>query len=123
MLNLYLYFNAVLYVVFAAWCTFASSQTAKAIGYEALSRSGVSEYLVVYGGLQLGLGLFFLYCAKAGEQRIGLMLALAIYAPIVIYRAATLIRQWPVANTTLYTALLEAAMLLGALALWWRARP
>lgn len=59
MVTLYLYFNAALYALFAAWCTFAPSQTAKSVGYETFSRSGVSEYLVVYGGLQLGLGIFF----------------------------------------------------------------
>lgn len=122
MVTLYLYFNAALYALFAAWCTFAPSQTAKSVGYEAFSRSGVSEYLVVYGGLQLGLGIFFFYCAKAGNQRVGLAFALAIYGPIVIYRWATLARQWPVAATTLFVGLLETVMLLGALALWWRAR-
>lgn len=122
MASFYLYFNTILYAVFALWCTFAPAQTAKAVGYDALSRSGESEYLVVYGGLQFGLALFFYYCARAGEQRTGLILALALYAPIVLYRCVTVARQWPVAPTTLGTGVLEIALLLGALAAWWRLR-
>lgn len=122
MASAYLYFNAVLYTVFALWCTIAPAQTAKAVGYDALSRSGESEYLVVYGGLQLGLAIFFFYCARAGEQRVGLILALALYAPIVLYRCITVAWHWPVAPTTLGTGILEIALLLGALAAWWRFR-
>ncbi|MET0225195.1 MAG: DUF4345 domain-containing protein [Dokdonella sp.] len=122
MVNLYLYFNAGLYALFALWCTLAPTRTAQGVGYAALSRSGVSEYLVVYGGLQLGLGLFFLYCAQAGAQRIGLVFALLLYAPIVVYRAATVARQWPVGITTLGVGSLELLLLLGAFSLWWRQR-
>ena len=122
MASIYLYFNAFIYAIFALWCTLAPAQTAKTIGYDMLSRSGASEYLVVYGGLQLGLALFFLYCARAGEQRLGLILALALYAPIVAYRIVTVARQWPVSTTTLGTGALEIVLLLGALAAWWRLR-
>lgn len=122
MASVYLYFNAVLYGIFAFWCTIAPAQTAKAVGYDALSRSGESEYLVVYGGLQLGLAIFFFYCARAGEQRTGLILALAVYAPLVLYRIVTVARHWPVTPTTLGTGLLEIALLLGGLAAWWRLR-
>lgn len=122
MLNLYLYLNAVIFLALSAWCTLASAQTAKAIGYDGLSRSGISEYLVVYGGLQLGLGLFFLYCARAGQQHVGLIFALAIFGPLASYRVVTVARQWPVATTTLCTALLEIVLMVGAIALWWHTR-
>lgn len=121
MLRAYLYFNAVLYVLFAIWCTFAPVQTAQQIGYTSLSRSGMSEYLVVYGGIELGLGALFLHCARS-EPRFGLHLALALYLPIVAYRWATLALQWPVTVTTLAVGTLETALLLVALALWARQR-
>lgn len=118
MVAAFLYFNALLYAVFAAWCTFAPRSTATAMGYSTLSTSGQSEYLVVYGGLQLGLALFFGYCARAGEDRLGLLLALALYLPIVAYRAVTVVRFWPVGSTTLWVAGLEWALLLVSAALW-----
>ncbi len=122
MLNVYLYVNAAIYVVFAVWCTIAPASTARNLGYESLSSSGMSEYLVVYGGLQLGLGLFFAYCAQSGAQRAGLVLALALYVPIVLYRCVSVARQWPVASTTLIVGTLEFALLVCALLLYWKQR-
>lgn len=118
MIGVFLYFNALLYSVFAAWCTLAPRQTAEAMGYSSVSASGQSEYLVVYGGLQLGLGLFFLYCARNGEERLGLLLALALYVPIVAYRLVSVARFWPVGTTTLWVAGLEVALLLVGVGLW-----
>lgn len=118
MINAFLYFNALLYAVFAGWCTFAPRRTAEAMGYSSVSASGQSEYLVVYGGLQLGLGLFFLYCARTGEDRLGLLLALAIYAPLVVYRLVTVWRFWPVGSTTVWVAGLELVLLLVSVVLW-----
>jgi hypothetical protein len=55
----YLWFNAVIYLAFALWCTFSKEQTSLASGYLSLNNSGWSEYWVVYGGLQLGMAGFF----------------------------------------------------------------
>jgi len=118
MTSVFLYFNALLYAVFAAWCTLAPRRTAEAMGYTSVSSSGQSEYLVVYGGLQLGLAMFFLICARSGELRLGLLLALALYVPIVAYRLVTLARFWPVGGTTLVVAALEVTLLLASIALW-----
>ncbi len=121
MVRAYLSFNAALYVLFAIWCTFAPAETAQQVGYTSLSRSGMSEYLVVYGGIELGLGALFFHCARS-EPRFGLRLALALYLPIVAYRWTTLALQWPVTATTLAVGALETALLLVALALWARQR-
>ena len=111
----YLYLNAFLYLVFAIWCTAATSSTAFDLGYLSLSDGGRSEYLVIYGGLQLGLAIvFYLLARSLATARLGVMIALAIYAPIVIYRAVTVFGNWPVAGVTLGTACLELAMLIAA---------
>lgn len=123
MTSIYLWINAVIYVAFAAWCTLSPTRTATGVGYASLTSSGMSEYLVVYGGLQLGLGLFFAWCARRGLERTGLIFALALYVPIVVYRAASVIRQWPVASTTLAVAALELSLLASALALWFLVAP
>lgn len=111
----YLYLNAVLYLLFAIWCSVAPSATAHGVGYGTLSSGGRSEYLVLYGGLQLGLALIFWMLARdVTLQRLGVVLALAIYVPIVVYRLTTMIAFWPVAGVTVATACLEIALLLGA---------
>jgi hypothetical protein len=115
----YLWLNALLYAVFAAWCTIRPAATARSLGYAALDRAGHSEYLVVYGGLQLGLAVAFaLFASNASTHRIGLQFALSIYAAIVLFRGVTLWMHGPVPALTWWVAALELALLVGAGALW-----
>lgn len=115
----YLWLNAVLYAGLAIWCTLRPDLSARSLGYVALDRSGRSEYLVIYGGLQLGLGLAFAWAAWRPEwQPAGLALALSLYAPIVLWRVLTIAMEWPVSSLTLGVAALEALLLIGAVAAW-----
>ncbi len=109
---LYLYANAVLYLVFAVWCTVGMSRTAPAMGFAALTSGGRSEYLTIYGGLQLGLAVAFWLLARNPEwHKPGILFALALYAPIVVFRLISMARFWPVGNVTLGTAALEVVLL------------
>ena len=56
------------------------------------------------------------------QMRTGLVLAMAVYAPIVLYRGIGLMRWWPVETTTLLLAATEWLMLAAALWLWWQGR-
>jgi len=116
MIEIYLWANAVIYVLFALWCTFKKDQTAKASGYLNLNASGWSEYLVIYGGLQFGLAFFFAYLASKIElQQTGINFALMLYVPIVLYRLFTIYKFRPVKPTTLAIALMEILLLIFAL--------
>lgn len=113
-----MYANSVLYALFAIWMTFSPEKTAAAIGYEQLSASGRSEFLVVYGGLQAGLACFFAVLgANASLHKLGLVFALCLYVPIALYRLVTVGRFWPVQGTTLAIAALEILLLAIAVAL------
>lgn len=118
MTTIYLYLNAAIYVLFSIWCTLAASSTAQAMGFIGLSRAGAAEYLTVYGGLQLGLGIIFGWTAWSGELRFGLIVALALYVPIVLWRIAGVSLNWPVPSNTFYIAGLELVMLVAAVLLW-----
>ena len=118
MTSVYLYLNAAIYLLFSIWCSVASSSTAHSLGFVQLTRSGAAEYLTVYGGLQLGLAIIFGWTAWSGELRFGLIVALALYTPIVLWRIVGVSMNWPVANSTLYVAALELAMLVAAMLLW-----
>ncbi|XAM01489.1 DUF4345 family protein [Phycisphaeraceae bacterium D3-23] len=88
--QLFLAFNGVLYIALAAWCTIAPSKTATAIGFGIENSSAKSEYLTVYGGLELGMGLFFLLAAwRTGMVEAGLWFAALSYAALAIYRLIT----------------------------------
>jgi hypothetical protein len=112
-MKLYLYVNAALYLLFAVWSTVSPWKVATNIGYETLSASGRSEFLVVYGGLELGLAAMFAYLAATPPlQRPGVLIALFFYVAIVAYRLITVLKFWPVRPMTLYVGSLEAALLL-----------
>jgi Domain of unknown function (DUF4345) len=111
----YLYLNAFLYALFAVWVTISPWRTAAAVGFEKLSASGKSEYLVVYGGMELGIAAFFAWTAwNAPYRKAGMVFALCFYAGIVLYRMATVPKFWPIASTTLILAALELVLLLWA---------
>lgn len=112
----YLLINAVLYLLFVLWCTFGRAQTSRASGYLSLNNDGHVEYLVIYGGLQLGLAAFYAYTAFSPQyHRIALVFSLFIYATIVIYRIGSAWAYWPVSWVTLAVAALEIALLIGAI--------
>jgi hypothetical protein len=121
--SIYLYLNALLYAVFAVWCTLRWPSTSHALGYAGLNDSGRSEYLVIYGGLQWGLAVLFLLLGNRSEfHALGLWVSLGIYVPIVAYRWIT-IAVWPrVSGMTLAVAGLETALLVGASVILWMRR-
>jgi len=122
MAAVYLYLNAALYLIFAVWMTLSPWTTAASVGYEALSSSGRSEFLVIYGGLQLGLAVFYALTASSRySQRVGILFSVCLYAPIVMYRAVTIARFWPVKSNMLIIGGLELVPLLAAVFLILRA--
>ncbi len=121
-MSIYLWLNAALYALFAVWCTVSPGRTATNLGYESLTAGGRSEYLVIYGGLQLGFAAFFAILARgdASLQRLGVLFALCLYVPIVAYRATTVVKFWPLPSMTLMVAALEGVLLVAALVLYLR---
>jgi hypothetical protein len=119
MTALYLWINAALYAAFSILCSMNVPGTSSALGYKSLSPSGHSEYLTVYGGLQIGLALFFGAAAYRPEwNRPALLMALCLYAGIFLFRSISVMKHWPVEKTTLGVASLELALLIGAVWLW-----
>ena len=119
----FLWVNAVLYGVFAAWCALRWAPTSRAIGFVELSGSGRSEYLAVYGGLQLGLALWFGWLALHPEQhRSGILFGLLLYGAIVPFRWIGVATLGPVERATLMLGVLETAFLAWALLAWFAGR-
>ena len=118
MTNIYFWINALLYFLFALWCTVRKEQTSMASGFTEINNSGWSEYLVIYGGLQLGLAAFFVYLAIHGEfYKIGLIFSLFLYFPIVIFRLISIYKFWPISTTTMVVGGMEIILLIWAFAL------
>ncbi|MEZ5461880.1 DUF4345 domain-containing protein [Dokdonella sp.] len=122
MAAIYLWINAVLYTLLAIWCTLMPARTSQAVGFVELSNSGQSEFSVIYGGMQFGFAFLFGWAALSGNYRFGLVFALSIYIPILLFRIVSLMRFWPVSTTTLATGALEVILTVAALLLWFNSR-
>ncbi len=78
--------------------------------------SGQSEYLVVYGGLQLALGLTFLVPLLHPEKaRDILMFSILLHAVLVLFRTISLGLFSGINNTTYILAVIEWAILIASL--------
>ena len=122
MTAMYLWINSALYAVLALWCLLAPTATSQAIGFTTMSNSGQSEYAVIYGGMQLGFAFLFGWTALSGNHRFGLVFALSIYLPILLFRIISVAHYWPVSSTTLATGAGEILLTGWALLLWFKSR-
>ena len=114
----YFYLNAALYAGLGLRGTLTPQGSAARLGYLSLSAIGRSEYLVAYGGLQIGLAAMFVILARGtGDPSLGLRVSIGFYAPVVLYRIATLPRHWPRPASSLGTVGVEAGLLVAAIAL------
>jgi len=80
----------LLYVWLAAWCSFEPAETSGLVGFQLRPGSGDSEFLTVYGGLELGLALTLLWpLVQASAARLALVNCTLIHGCLVLFRAAS----------------------------------
>ena len=87
--KLYLYLNALLYIIFGAWCALDPTWTAQAVGFSLPGNQGLAEFVAVYGGLEFGVGVFFLLCARSFSFQLkyaGVLFGACFYTGICIFR-------------------------------------
>ena len=120
--KLFLIANGVLYLGLALWCTLKPTSTSAAIGYQLPDNSARSEYLVVYGGLEVALGAFFLLCAFRRDMlETGLIFAAITYSCLMLYRWGTIILLKDLSTFIYAMVSVETVMTLCALLLLWLA--
>ena len=102
------------YIVLAAWCTLAPAKTSKAVGFSLAGPGGQSEFLTVYGGLELALGIVFLWPLFRPEATVfSLFVCLVLHACLVLFRAAGFVLYSGFPATTYYLAATEWGIFLG----------
>jgi hypothetical protein len=113
------------YVGLGAWCLARPEQTARSIGFELLPGAGLSEYMVVYGGLELALGLLFLQPWLRPERLPAMLEAcFLIHLCLVLVRSWTLLTIPGIPSFTKSLAVGEWIMLIfSAVCLWWARSP
>ena len=103
------------YLLLAAWCAARPAETAHAVGSTLQPGSGQSEYFVVYGGLQLALGLMFLWpLLDRDVERFSLTLCLVIHACLVVMRSISFGLYGGIQPMTYGLSAVEWVILLGS---------
>jgi hypothetical protein len=111
----------VIYILLAVWCSLVPQKTSKAVGLDLQPGQGQSEFLTVYGGLQIALGFVFLWPVYRPEEvNFSLFLCLTIHGCLVLFRTASFFLYKGFSTTTYFFALTEWIVFLGAAILSWR---
>ena len=109
------------YVILAGWCALRPDETSKSVGYLLSPGSGQSEFLTVYGGIDLALGLAFLWpVLRSSDLSYPLFFCLLVHACIVAFRTAGFFLYGGVGTVTYALAATEWVILIGAATLYRR---
>ncbi|MGC4004259.1 MAG: hypothetical protein QM811_14540 [Pirellulales bacterium] len=110
------------YLALAAWCAVDPAGTSCALGLERANGGGRSEYLTIYGGLQAGLGVLFLWpMLRSGEYLTPVLLTcVVIHAGIVVFRTLGFALYSDIPGMTKGFAVGEWVILLVSGYLYWK---
>lgn len=87
MMRFFLTLIGIIYVLLAIWCAVAPDATSQAVGFIVKPGSGQSEFLTVYGGLELALGIVFLWPLYQKEvTRFSLYVCMIVHGCLVLFR-------------------------------------
>lgn len=104
------------YIFLAIWCAAQPDATARSVGFELIPGSGQSEYFVVYGGLELALGIAFIWPLRRKEDTVGaLRLCCLIHSCLVVFRTVSFFQFSDIKRTTYVLAAVEWLILVGTL--------
>ena len=82
--------TGLLYVGLGLWCSLAPADTSARVGLQRVGAAGQSEFLVVYGGLEVGLGLLFLRPLwRPAALDATLWACVAIHGCLVLFRTVS----------------------------------
>ncbi|MCC9607828.1 DUF4345 family protein [Blastopirellula sp. JC732] len=111
-----------LYVGLGIWCAVAPQKTSAVVGFTLQPGSGQSEFLTVYGGLEVGLGLLFLWpLYRSGDFEFPLAACLMVHACLVLFRTIGFFSFSGMSSTTYNVAAAEWVIFLtSAVLFFWK---
>lgn len=118
-LILYLLINGFSYILLGFLCLIRPVFSANLVGYRLDGQKGFSEFSAVYGGLELGIGVFYLIAATEFSYQVpALIFSLALYGGIVGTRIISLLVHGSKIGFVALLFALETSMLLWAILIY-----
>jgi hypothetical protein len=122
--RIYLALVGTMYLGLSAWCTISPQVTSQKVGFDIQPGSGQSEFLVIYGGLELGLALILLMPLVYHESlRFSLLSCILIHGCLVAFRTASFFMFTEFESMTYNLAIGEWTILLFGLVCFFFAKP
>ena len=88
--KIFLTLVGLLYLSLATWCSLSPAVTSEKVGVDLKPGSGQSEFLVIYGGLELAMALIFLLPLIRPEYLAASLLScVIIHGCLVLFRTAS----------------------------------
>ncbi|MDA7527812.1 DUF4345 family protein [Planctomicrobium sp.] len=114
MARFFLAFIGITYIGLGLWCAIAPQKTSKAVGFDLQAGQGQSEFLTVYGGLEVALGILFLWpLYRSEEVAFPLFACLVVHACLVLFRTIGFFMYTEFETTTYFLAAIEWIIFLG----------
>ncbi len=96
-------------------------QTSQFVGFDLKPGSGQSEFLVIYGGLEMALAVVFLLpLVRPKQLENSLLVCLIVHACLILFRSVSFFLYTDISPMTRQLALCEWLIFLGAAGLAWK---
>jgi hypothetical protein len=119
MARIFLAVVGIAYIGLGLWCAAMPQNTSKAVGFVLQPGQGQSEFLTVYGGLEVALGLLFLWpLYRSEEVAFPLLACLIVHGCLVLFRTIGFFVYTGFETTTYALAAIEWLIFLGAAGLF-----
>jgi hypothetical protein len=119
--KIYLVLMGIMSVVFGVIYLVAPANMTDPMGFGILAPSALTDVRATYGGFQIGMGLFMLWCCLgSGRLYAGMFLALISVAAIAACRAIGLVIDGDVIDVLKYTLVFEVVLTVISLVLFLR---
>ncbi|MFT7286264.1 MAG: hypothetical protein ACI87W_000368 [Halieaceae bacterium] len=124
MTRIFLLLVAAIVIAYGLACAVDPGLPARLAGLQILNGDGFAEMGAMYGGLQIGFGLFLLVAAlRPGLQEAALLLLLLVMGLLAAMRGSSTLRAEELVTAYTWGALaFETLVTAGAAALWLRQR-
>ena len=110
----------VLYMVSGIWCSLQIDNASSFLGFDLVLPNGFSEFLSVYGGLQVGLGLAMLVTSFQGRYVEGSLYFSAIFSSCLALFRLISFCLYSVVSDFLIMLIIETIIAVGLWFAWYK---
>jgi hypothetical protein len=114
-----IFLTILIYLIIGFWCLLAPVQTSSGVEIQLPTTTALVDFRATYGGMLVGIGIFFIICLKETYIRLGLNLQSLSLGGLAFGRLVGLALDGMPKPLIIYFLIAEiAAVILAVVALW-----